>query len=575
MVGTENEQSILCISFKDFFISKLIKIGTDISTKLNACRTTLFDVPLNAVFRLHRFQPVLPSEALEIINTMRCKTSPIDTIPTVVLKRCAEVFATSLAHLANISFESGIFPSTFKLGHVIPLLKKPGLDKKDPANYRPITNLVTISKILERLVLSRIQPHLHSSGNFSSHQSAYRRCHSTETALLKIVNDINTTMESRSCSILLSLDISAAFDTIDIDRLVGRLDSDFGIGGMALAWLRSYLTGRSCYVAIGDSKSETWICDSGVPQGSVLGPILFSAFVSPISRIPGHFRIQYHQYADDVQLYAELRSTDPAHLQHLSDCVAALTHWFLVNGLQLNASKSEAMILGTRQGMSKLNQATLFDINGETVPVKESIKILGVQLDSALSMNIQVKETVKVCNYHIRALRHVRRSVTFEATKTIVHGLVTARLDYCNSLLLGTSKSNIAKLQHVQNDLARVVLRAPWRSSSKPLLEKLHWLPVPERITYKVAVTTFKAHSCEQPAYLHEMLNNYAPARNLRSEDQSLLQIPFFRSSAACRSFCHAAPTIWNGLKLNTRQATSFGGLKSRLKTELFQSVFH
>ena len=264
---------------------------------------------------------------------------------------------------------------------VVPLLKKPGSDKHDPSNYRPITNLVTISKILERFVLARLQPHIHSSRNFSPFQSAYRHGHSTKTALLWVVNNLNASMESGSCSVLISLDISAAFDTINIDLLLQRLESDFGIVGMASAWLRSYLINRACYVAIGDCKSDIWTCDSGVPQGSVLEPLLFSAYVSPLSRILDQFRIKHHQYADDTQLYTEVRSTDPSKLQSLSDCVGALTYWFLPNGLQLNSGKSEAMIFGTRPGLKKLDRPQSLFISGDSIAVKDKVIILGFHLD--------------------------------------------------------------------------------------------------------------------------------------------------------------------------------------------------
>ena len=267
-----------------------------------------------------------------------------------------------------------------------------------------------------------------------------------------LINDLNSSTESgsksillssksillssksillSSKSILLSLDISAAFDTIDTHKLLQRLVSDFGIGGSASTWLRSYLTGRSCYVAMGDHKSDVWSCDSGVPQGSVLGPILFSAFVSPISRIMEAHGIKYHQYANDTQLYTEVRSLDSTQMEALSKCVSALTFWFLDNGLQLNSSKTEAMIFGTRPGLSKLGQFPSWSAEAD-VAVEESIKIL-------LSMDNQVKASIKACNYHISALRHVRRGPTLESAKLIALGLVTSRLDYYNSLLYGTS----------------------------------------------------------------------------------------------------------------------------------------
>ena len=370
------------------------------------------------------------------------------------------------------------------------------------------------------------------------------------------------------------LNISATFDTINSDKLLLRLESDFGVCRLVSAWIRSYITGRSCYVAIRDLRSDVWSCDSGFPQESVLGPVLFSAFVSPISRVMESHGIRFHQYADDTQLYTEFRSPVPSQMEALSQCVSALTIWFLDNGLQLNSTKCEAMIIGSRQGLPRLEPVASLDIGDGHVEVRNEIKIFSVHLDPTLSMNAQVKSLMKTSNSHIRALQHVRRSLTFESAEMIALGLVTSRLDYCNSLLYGTSKANIGRLQRVQNDLPRVVLQAAWNSSSKPLLKHLHWLPVQQRIIFKIALVTFNVRTFEQPSYLHSLLDNYIPSRNRRSEGQHLLRIPSWKSAGARRSFAFAAPTVWNSLNSSTREATSIGTIKTRLKIEFSLAAF-
>ena len=151
--------------------------------------------------------------------------------------------------------------------------------------------------------------------------------------------------------------------------------------------------------------------------------------------------IRFHQYADDTQLYTEIRSPVPSQIEALSQCVSALTFWFLDNGLQLNSTKSEAMILGSRQGLSRLEPVASLDIGDGHVEVRDEIKILGVHLDPTLSMNAQVKSLMKTSNFHIRTLRHVRRGLTFESAEMIALGLVTSRLDYCNSLHVWHFKS--------------------------------------------------------------------------------------------------------------------------------------
>jgi hypothetical protein len=473
-----------------------------------------------------------------------------------------------------MSFNSGRFPSAYKTGHVIPLLKKAGLDPEDASNYRPITNLTNISKLIERLVLSRIKTHVCDSPNFSRNQSAFRTGHSTETALLKICDDLNVDFDDRKCNFLLSLDISAAFDTILHDKLLSRLQSDFGFTGMALQLLQSYLCNRQCYIAMGDSRSAPWACHQGVPQGSVLGPLLFSLYVSPISRIFAKFGVCYHQYADDIQLYLGVKPSMSPDLKAITQCIDSVIHWFLLNGLLLNPNKTEAIAFGTRTQLAKLDKSHVIPVGDANIPCHDSVKILGVVLDSTLSMDSQVNAVVKSCNYHIRALRHVRKRLNIESAKTIACGLVTSRLDYCNSLLYGTSERNLHKLQCVQNSLARVVLQQPYRASAQPLLRKLHWLPVAYRIKYKVAAVTYNTLTRGQPAYLQSSLQRYSQSRNLRSNDQNLLVAPRRSTNAAARGFSSSGPHIWNCLSPFTRSSTSHEMFKSRLKCEFFNDAF-
>src|SRR6218665_3387879 len=410
--NTDNAES-LCLSFRQFFIGKLQMIQAKIRLELISYGFTLLDLMAKPAQVIDSFTDTTPAEVAKVINGIKCKNSPTDIIPTIVIKRCVDVFALALLYAINMSFSSGNFPRIFKIGHVVPLLKKPGSDVSDPSNYRPIRNLSTISKVFEKLALTCLRPHLHGSSNFSSHQSAYRSGHSTETATLRVMDDLNSNMDNKSCSLLLSLDISAAFDMLDIDTLLSRLHFDFCITGIASAWLRSYLTDRLCYVAVGNSRSDTWICHEGVPQGSVLGPLLFSSYVSPIARIFDRFDISYHQYADDTQLYTAVRSSEDT--SRLLMCVEEVTRWFLINGLLLNASKTEAIAFGTRQQLVKRSTDTSLKIGDASLAIVGNIKLLGVIFDSTLSMDQQVNAVVKACNFHIHALRHVRSCLTPEA----------------------------------------------------------------------------------------------------------------------------------------------------------------
>ena len=193
------------------------------------------------------------------------KCSPRDLIPASLLKKCVDVAALVIANLANISFTEGVFPTRYKEAQVTPLLKKDGMDPESVSSYRTISNLNTISKILEKLFMARLEPHISRSNNFHIFQSVYRWYHSTETALLKILNEVYSLIDAKQTTCLAALNLSAAFDTIDHETLIRRLKSSFGVEDESLSWISSYLTDRWQHVKFNGISSTPLRCDCGVP----------------------------------------------------------------------------------------------------------------------------------------------------------------------------------------------------------------------------------------------------------------------------------------------------------------------
>ena len=201
-----------------------------------------------------------------MISSMTSKSSPMGYVPTSLVISCPAVFAKMITYLVNLSFSAGCFPQQFKKAQVTRLLKREGLDKDTTANYRPISNLNTISKIIERLILVNLRQHLTSAPSFNSAQSAYRRHHSTETALLRTMDAVYRAANRGETTLIVALDISAAFDTIDHTILLNRLNNSFGVGGNALSLIISYLAMRSQTVRVDSASSAPSDCSFGVPQ---------------------------------------------------------------------------------------------------------------------------------------------------------------------------------------------------------------------------------------------------------------------------------------------------------------------
>jgi DNA-directed RNA polymerase subunit F len=566
----------LANKFNDFFATKITKLRDQMSSNTGTgVHLHQPEMSSQIVHELSDFRPATENEVEKVIKSSKSKQCKLDPIPTQLLKECLEALLPTITKLVNLSLEMSTMPANLKKALVTPLLKKAVLDLEIFKHYRPVSNLAFISKVVERIVAIRVREHMDINDLHESFQSAYKSLHSTETALLRVQDDILCALDQRKCILLVLLDCSAAFDTIDHDVLINRLASVFGIKGKALKWFRSYLLDRLQSVTINGVESDMWNLIFGVPQGSVLGPILFIIYTTPLGEILRRHSISFHLYADDSQLYLAFKLPDreDAYSQ-MESCIDEIRVWMSANFLCFNDSKTEVIFFGSKHNLKAEPQIPL-KVGNELITPTASARNIGVLMDQSMSMQVHIANICKSAWQHLRQIGMIRKHLDDISTERIIHAFVSSKLDHQNGLLYGVPTTQLLKLQRIQNAAARLITRSKKHEHATPLLETLHWLPIRQRINFKILLFIYKCLNNLAPIYLSELIEPLIHTRSLRSTNLKLLKCPKSNTSSyGDRSFSHAGPMLWNRLPLEIRESETVDIFKSALKTHIFREEY-
>ena len=549
---TSCSEDQLASEFMEFFQSKIVRIREELDYMENVNNYILAPPPRNPpILLLTEFHPVDEQSIhkhIKRLNKTHCLSDPIDISKITSAYDSAVPFVT---RLVNQYFAECIFVGSEKLALLRSRLKRAGLDNEDKKNYRPISNLTFLSKIVERVIFDQLYTFMEQVGILNKYQSAYREFHSTETALCKIHNDLVASSCSGRASLLVLLDLSAAFDTIDHELLLSDLHF-IGIRGDAYLLMQSYLTGRFQRVVIGQALSELKPLQFGVPQGSILGPLLFILYTSSLADLLDAHGVQYHFYADDTQVYIEI-----GNVAEIKEKILSILHdikvWMLMRKLKLNESKTDILLV---RGGLRLNIETKFgslELGDLRLYPSPLVKNLGIIFDSSLDFKPHINALTKNCNYHIRNLYAVRNYLSRDTLVELVHSLIVTRIDYCNSLFLGLPNYLLKKIQTILNKCARLIFSLPPRTPTTRYLIELHWLPIKARVEFKICLIVYKAMKFQQPKYIIDMISSPITDTqvSLRSNDDPFrLHEPraVNERTFAERSFTYTAPRLYNKL---------------------------
>ena len=584
----------LAEDFGQFFIKKIEDIRTELNIPVNL---PIPQSPSYTGTHLTKFNQLTHADVKKLVMSSKTTSCDLDPIPTRLLKDHITLLSPIITKIINLSLQTGEFPNEWKLAFVKPLLKKPGL-ATTLKNYRPISNLSFISKITERAIISQQKEHMEQNCLLPVMSSAYRQGHSTESALLKVQADILHNMEQQRVTLLVLIDLSAAFDTVDHPILFQCLEERFGVKNSVLSWYKSYLSDRKQCIILNGMQSNIFHLPLGVPQGSCLGLVLFTQYASSLFDIFNKHSICAHAYADDHQLYTSFSANQISlkeAVNRMESCLQDVKSWMILNKLKMNDSKTECILIGSYQQLAKINLTSIL-VGEHRITVLDDIRNLGAYFDKNLSMKTHIDTKCTAAFRQLYSLRKIRKYLSHQATESLIHAFIFSHIDYCNGLLNGAPKYQIKKLQRIQNMAARLVYKLPKSSHITPLLINLHWLPVEYRIRYKILLYTFKAIHQSAPQYINDMFTikstryrsrlssitrniefvNGDISREIVFDDIIYLEVPRTKSvTFKQRSLEVSGPQLWNSLPTFIKMENSLAGFKNKIKTYLFKLAFN
>ena len=478
----------------------------------------------------------------------------VDDMPISAIRSCLPAIIPHILHLINTSISTLTFPDAWKVAIVTPIHKSG--DPDIAGNFRPISILPALSKILEKVVCSQLSSYLINNHILSPFQYAYRPSHSTEDALLDVVEWVARKVDAGDVTSLTSIDLSKAFDSVDHSMLLNKL----GWYGISSSWFSSYLSGRSQLLRGGSTAALP--LSHGVPQGSIVGPILFLIFVNDLSCFLSHGRLL--SYADDTQILdsAPSNSNDLQVLKsRAEENILCLQNWFSLNSLKMNADKTCFILLGTKNSIDRTSEFSL-QVNDNNIRPQKQIKMLGVVLDQTLSWESHISSIIRRTNSILVSLYKIRPHLSPEILQILVQTHVFPHLQYCSSVWGGAHNCRMDRLQKCIHFAARLVAGLRRYDHVTPALDALGWPSIGDIVARRDAVNVHRAlHVPSAPESLRSMFRPRCAVseRSTRATaaGTAVMELPRFRLSVARRLFPYRAAESWNALPRHVTNSAS------------------
>ena len=491
---------------------------------------------------------------------LNLKGTGLDGISPKFLKDGASILKVPITHIVNLSITSGIVPNDLKFARVMPLFKKN--NSTEVSNYRPVSILNAVSKILEKAVYIQLEQFLVDNNLLYEHQSGFRSSFSTDSCLIHLFDHIKTQSSRGLYTGMVMLDLQKAFDTVNHDILCNKLSL---MGLESVEWFRSYLSERKQVVKVDNATSHPLEITCGVPQGSILGPLLFLCYVNDMA-ISIDDECKLLLYADDSAILFSHK--DPEIIsQKLSIALSSCNNWLVDNKLSLHLGKTECMLFGSKRKIKSVNNFKI-ECMGQTIKGQESIKYLGVHIDQCVSGEVVAKNVIKKANSRLKYLYRQAHCLDQDSRKILCSVLIQCHFDYAaSSWYSGISADLKTRLQRTQNKMARFILNlGPRAHIGQHELSTLHYLNVENRVKFLKLCHVYKIFDNSSPSYLKQFFTRTSTIHRYPTRGSSYnFHFPKVKSLASS-TFYFSAIKEWNSLPDDIKCAKTLSQFKGAIR---------
>ena len=483
------------------------------------------------------------------------KSTGLDDIGPRILKLSYDIISPSITFLINKSLSLGIFPNVWKTANIIPIHKTG--PKEDVNNYRPISILPTVSKIMEKWIHLKFMNYLNDNRLLHEKQSGFRAGHSTESALILLIDSWLKAINEGKLVGCVMIDFRKAFDLVDHAVLLKKLEI-YKCGKSALSWFKSYLSTRTQKVSIKHSKSDTENITCGVPQGSILGPLLFLIFINDLPLKLQNIVASTDLYADDTTIY-DIQYDKQVLENNLQRSLILLQQWCKENGMLINTDKTKVMFITSRQKRCNLNDASFhLKCNNIDLKLTKGDKILGANIDENLIWDSHYKYIVKKVSTHLWLLSQISSYLSVKDRLLFYNAYIRPHFDYCSVIWGSSTCSNTDKITKLQRRACKLILRNEY-SNLEEAQNRLNMLSFSESVFLQKAKVMYKVSNNIAPEYLTDLFkmreSNSNSTLNLRSVSNKHFLIPKPKINLFKNSLSYSGALVWNSIPLDIKNS--------------------